>query len=285
MGIKFRCPNGHKLNVKSFLAGKRGVCPDCGTTFRIPEEPGGSDIQAEPIVSAKGGNGQPDPQSPAAAEPFDCDLSKPAAAAPTPVAPALGPSVAVAPVARSLVTVPAGMPVATGIPLPTSPATMPAMVTAPGVMPVGIPSAVPAGMPRPAAPQTMPTAGDPIAEAPAAIWYVRPPSGGQYGPARGDIMRKWIAEGRVSGDSLVWREGWTDWRNAAQLFPSLAATGSTTAIAAVTPAVAPQTTRTASRYAARKKGGSGLAIAALVGLVVVCIVLVVVLVVVLTRQA
>lgn len=64
---------------------------------------------------------------------------------------------------------------------------------------------------------------DPIDESPQAIWYVRPPSGGQYGPARGDIMRKWMGEGRVSPDSLVWREGWNDWRTAAEVFPSLGA--------------------------------------------------------------
>src|SRR3954454_10101863 len=40
MGIRFSCPNGHKLNVKTFLAGKRGVCPQCGAKFEIP-------IQAE----------------------------------------------------------------------------------------------------------------------------------------------------------------------------------------------------------------------------------------------
>ena len=66
---------------------------------------------------------------------------------------------------------------------------------------------------------------DPIDEAPQAIWYVRPPSGGQYGPARGDIMRKWMGEGRVSPDSLVWREGWDDWRTAAEAFPSLGGPG------------------------------------------------------------
>jgi hypothetical protein len=36
MGIRFSCPNGHKLNVKAFLAGKRGVCPQCGAKFIIP---------------------------------------------------------------------------------------------------------------------------------------------------------------------------------------------------------------------------------------------------------
>ena len=64
---------------------------------------------------------------------------------------------------------------------------------------------------------------DPLAEAPEAIWYVRPPSGGQFGPATSDIMRAWIAEGRISPDSLVWREGWRDWKGASDTFPQLGA--------------------------------------------------------------
>jgi hypothetical protein len=38
MGIRFLCPEGHKLNVKSFLAGKRAVCPKCGTKVVVPLE-------------------------------------------------------------------------------------------------------------------------------------------------------------------------------------------------------------------------------------------------------
>lgn len=38
MGIRFLCPNGHKLNVKAFLAGQRGICPHCGERFVIPSE-------------------------------------------------------------------------------------------------------------------------------------------------------------------------------------------------------------------------------------------------------
>ena len=34
-------------------------------------------------------------------------------------------------------------------------------------------------------------------------------------------MRRWLSEGRVSSDSLVWREGWTDWQHAGKLFPAL----------------------------------------------------------------
>ena len=38
MGIRFYCPNGHKLNVKEFQAGRRGICPYCGTKFLIPSQ-------------------------------------------------------------------------------------------------------------------------------------------------------------------------------------------------------------------------------------------------------
>jgi hypothetical protein len=35
-------------------------------------------------------------------------------------------------------------------------------------------------------------------------------------------MRRWISEGRVSRDSLVWRDGWADWESAVETFPELA---------------------------------------------------------------
>ncbi|HZN36444.1 MAG TPA: hypothetical protein VFB80_21595, partial [Pirellulaceae bacterium] len=63
MGIKFHCPQGHKLNVKSFLAGKKGVCPKCGTRVRIPtaSEPGlgdaDDDEEAGGSAAALPGNG------------------------------------------------------------------------------------------------------------------------------------------------------------------------------------------------------------------------------------
>ncbi len=37
MGIRFACPNGHNLNVKADLAGKRGKCPQCGVKIEIPQ--------------------------------------------------------------------------------------------------------------------------------------------------------------------------------------------------------------------------------------------------------
>jgi hypothetical protein len=249
MGIKFHCPNGHKLNVKAFLAGKKGVCPKCGTKMRIPaaSEPGLGDDDAEDSDAGKQVPGLPGngaaPQSPII----------PAA----PVQPLPAP-----------VPVPGRAPVAAPVPVNAVPMPVPAMPAVPH------PAAVPAAI-RP------PTAGDPIAEAPMAIWYVRPPSGGQFGPARGDVMRKWIAEGRVSSDSLVWREGWTDWQNAGKLFPHLEAASNPATPAVNAPAAAPRTSRTVNRYQAKKSGGNTTGVAILIFLAIVCVVLVAVLAVVL----
>jgi hypothetical protein len=247
MGIKFHCPQGHKLNVKAFLAGKKGVCPKCGTKLRIPQasEPGlgdADDSDAGKALAGHPGNG---------------------AAVKTPVATA-----AAAPVMPAAFAMPAARPAVSG-PLP---AAMTATQVAAPAMP-----AMPAAMPAPAI-------SDPIAEAPGAIWYVRPPSGGQFGPARGDVMRKWIAEGRVSSDSLIWREGWTDWQTAGKLFPNLQSVSGGAATAAPAPTGVTRAARTVSRYQAKKSGGNSTAIALLIFLAIVCVALVAVLLVVLFNQ-
>src|SRR3954471_6078756 len=218
MGIKFHCPNGHKLNVKAFLAGKKGVCPKCGARMRIP-------TASEPALA-------------------NSDLGEEESDAEEHPVKSNGAGRVAAPAA----------------------------------------TAAPAGHAAAGA-----SADDPIAEAPAAIWYVRPPSGGQYGPARGEIMRKWIAEGRVSSDSLVWREGWTDWQNAGKLFPVLQAAGTATpaaataAVSTTVPISARSSIRTATRYQEKKRETNSLAVGILVSLGVVCLVLVGVLVYVLSH--
>lgn len=142
MGVTFHCPNGHLVRAKESLAGKLGVCPDCGAKVRIPQ-PGASDeIAAEAAL--------------------------PATAVPAP-APAKSEKVS------DVETVLHAGPVL--------------------------------------------SADDPIDQAPAAAWYVRPPGGEQYGPASGDEIRQWLREGRVPASALVWREGWTEWQPAGATFP------------------------------------------------------------------
>ncbi|MEZ6088402.1 MAG: DUF4339 domain-containing protein [Pirellulaceae bacterium] len=52
------------------------------------------------------------------------------------------------------------------------------------------------------------------------VWYVRPPAGGQYGPADGTLMKQWISENRVPSAAYVWRDGWPQWRLASEVFAS-----------------------------------------------------------------
>jgi hypothetical protein len=56
MGIRFTCPNGHKLHVKTYLAGKRGVCPQCGAKILIPSEAEAEQLAAiGPVESGRVG--------------------------------------------------------------------------------------------------------------------------------------------------------------------------------------------------------------------------------------
>lgn len=118
MGIRFHCPNGHKLHVKAFLAGKRGICPECGVRVEIPQQSVG--------LGELGRTGE------------------------------------------------------TG-----------------GVASQG------------------------------SVWFVRTPTGDQFGPADTATFQDWVKEGRVAPDCLVWQEGWPDWRPAADVLPGMAATLST----------------------------------------------------------
>ena len=193
MGIRFICDACHKkLNVKSFLAGKRGVCPKCGASIDIPVE------------STRKSSSGAENREPALARPVATPSTASATvtqATPTPAA--VSPTPAAAPMA--------------------SPAARPA--AAPVATPVGnAETPVRAASPAPLTPAPPPAKVDPIAEDPNAVWYVRPPSGGQFGPARGHIMRQWMSEGRVTPDSMVWKEGWADWQDASDIFPELGGT-------------------------------------------------------------
>ena len=54
-----------------------------------------------------------------------------------------------------------------------------------------------------------------------AKWFVRPPSGGQFGPASSHLLMDWIVERRVTLDSFLWREGMPQWQSANELIPEL----------------------------------------------------------------
>jgi len=122
MGVRFLCPNGHKLNVKAELAGKRAICPECGAKLIVPGESTSGAAAAEPTTSAP-----------------------------------LGPS-------------------------------------------------------APSQPATESSQSPPVAVPAEDVWYVRPSSGGQFGPATTEVARGWLVEGRIAKDSWLWRTGWPEWK-------------------------------------------------------------------------
>lgn len=221
MGIRFVCPNGHRLNVKTFLAGRRGICPFCGAKFTIPLEstatPGGDPL------GAPGTSPDVAPQELAAAVPssdFERDLE--------------------CHVEQSAGT------------------DLPGQSAVEDLSPPPPPTAPPSPSPM----------ADPLAEAPTAVWYVRPPSGGRFGPAQPDLMRTWLDEGRIGPDSLVWREGWADWREAASVFSAIFS-------ASNLPAAPPVATSTVAmsggglRPAVRRRTGPNLGLIIVLALMVV----------------
>jgi hypothetical protein len=208
MGIRFYCPNGHKLNVKAFQAGRQGICPYCGVSVQIPLEsvrPSSKELRDQhdyPLSPGAGG-------SPSIGRPASSGTITPFQA---PVLPQT------ATVPQTLTFV-AGMPPETAAPAVVK-TPMTALPYTPPQPTVSAPSAP--ATPAPAPPPTPPAvAGDPLTESPGAVWYVRPASGGQFGPATADVMCGWLAEGRVGADTLVWREGWREWQEASATFPQL----------------------------------------------------------------
>ena len=182
MGIRFYCPNGHKLNVKDFQAGRNGICPFCGSKMQIPQESTRLSSRQQQSQSQEG-----EDEDPADSEVTVDEIDSPM--------------------------------VATTTPPPDLPRTPPAD-TSPSV------AASPAA------------AADPLAEAGDVVWYVRPTSGGQFGPATADCMRTWLAEGRIAVETLVWREGWRDWREAGDVFPQLSSSASFPGLETILPELA-----------------------------------------------
>jgi hypothetical protein len=205
MGIRFYCPNGHKLNVKAFQAGKRGICPYCGSKFLIPSQSTRRSSKEERAA-----------RKALAAASF----------------PSMNPG------AHNSALVGAGDPPAAEIQAfsqksASSPQTIDSSKTGEGsgftspVLPapsMSIAEELTAfSLENPSIALTHSRQSDPFTEAGDVVWYVRPPSGGQYGPATVKLMRQWLAEGRISPDTLVWREGWRNWQPASAVFPQLRA--------------------------------------------------------------
>lgn len=213
MGIRFYCPNGCKVHVKAFQAGRRGICPHCGTSVDIPwqstresskekrrspasrTEPRSAGSPSDEVVEESGAGPEEanDEEEELATPPLEEGMRSGA--------------VASDPMLMSPPPLPDSIPTSA-----SSDLSRPNLPPPPGES--SRPNAI-----RSRFPVQSPNEPDPLDDATEVIWYVRPPTGGQYGPAVADVMRCWLAEGRITPDSQVWREGWRDWRDAADVFP------------------------------------------------------------------
>ena len=164
MGIRFLCPNGHRLNVKAHLAGHRGICPECGISMWIPQT----------SVTEKSSSIKTAPKD---AKTTTASVTE-AVAEPTTLKRTGN--------THSTTNRPSGNLSASSIPnAPTKP---------------------------PKAQQT---------SCVSAVWFVRPPAGGQFGPADETTLTRWIHEKRIVADTYLWREGWPKWRRAGDVSSSL----------------------------------------------------------------
>jgi len=188
MGIRFNCHLcNHPLHVKDFQANKRGKCPSCQGAFRVPSKSAEYSISLDPKLASSSGVLMPVPKS----------MSKRVAQGATDTASAKSSS-AKSPVHTE--TEPNGTNQSQGSTQAPEAATTVKSIDAAAI------------------PQT--------SDIPASLlphidarWFVRPPSGGQYGPATTPMLVDWITERRITADSFLWREGMESWMSAVEVIP------------------------------------------------------------------
>ena len=199
MGIHFVCHHcSYALHVKDFQAGKRGKCPNCKGSFRIPANDSSYSSALEDssensaVTNVRNAFEQANKTAGVTQDPSSSD------------------SVAIAieqnTVAKKAVPAESNKTKATSSKtgVTKSVETSTKAATAPQESAVESPS--------------MPAA---LSEVSDAKWFVRPPSGGQFGPAPSQLLLAWIAESRVTAESYLWREGFADWQLASELVPEL----------------------------------------------------------------
>ena len=261
MGILFHCPDCERpLNVGSQFAGKPGICPNCRSSISVPID---SEIVKAEYQTRLNAWSRRQTESDANPEEIDfvpCDSGQPVLSrnserstktrsnSPAVVAP--------------VVTV-----------KPIDVGGIAAVATESQIVGDGLSARFSAG-----APNLLEDNGQ-------AVWFVRPPSGGQFGPASAKLLRHWIQEGRITGDSYVWCEGWDNWQNAGEVFPEIA---SKVSIDSITSVNSDEVTATKTRTAyikARQRRTMRNVIGLIVGTVVVIALIVVLLVIVRNQGA
>lgn len=200
MGIRFFCPNGHKLNVKSELAGKIGICPKCQARMTIPtasvREPSDRGAFAETTSDSAGELGEFRSDSTTATTNDerweDGETSSGASERRAQNTTATDES------QRKFLLNGERAEAALGDVLRR---------------------AVDGSAQNDLGAERFDDS-EPLRD-PRLVWYVRSRDNQQYGPATGDVMASWINERRIGPQTLVWREDWPAWREAGLVFSDL----------------------------------------------------------------
>lgn len=186
MGIRFYCPNGHKLNVKSELAGKVGICPKCQARMTIP---------TESVCEATGKGASEGTAADATFGTSDENGER------------LGGEAAGTDAQNTTsVDEPSGKFFLNG-------------ERAEAALGDVLRRAVDGSAQNGRGSARFDDA-EPLRD-PRLLWYVRSRDNQQYGPATGDVMTSWINERRIGPQTLVWREDWSAWQEAGRVFPEL----------------------------------------------------------------
>ena len=203
MGIRFVCHQcGFALHVKDFQAGKRGKCPNCKCSFRIPATDSSYSTAIE--------DSEEDSGVASIREAFKKVTNSSA----TKLAQKPSDSVAIT------LELP---------PVPEVSSRLSDVVSSPKQDEKVRPKTLPESTSVPAV----------LAAGGAAKWFVRPPSGGQFGPADSDLLMNWIGESRVTSESFLWREGMEQWQLASELLPELFQSNADTKVPTSVPPLQP----------------------------------------------
>jgi hypothetical protein len=191
MGIKFYCPNGHKIHVKSFLAGKKGLCPKCGVRIEIPRE----SVKSEDAKAVEGSQSDDDADDEQEQEIATLPTATEKVDTPNPQAGVAGQ------------TVPSGALVPPSVPVADD---FRSQLPSPALGPANSESTYFPRIGQVASPPLPPT---------TAMWYVQLNNGQQFGPTDKTTLQQWIVEGRIGHHDLLWRDGWPNWDTAIAVFP------------------------------------------------------------------
>ena len=185
MGIVCHCPNGHRVKVKDYQAGKRGLCPTCGAKFSIPAAAG---VEADGSHEADNNPwSMPDqPQLPLARF--------------VPLEPS------------TIATLPRAMPFQEA--RAAAAAAHESSESYAETMPLGV-DPLAAGPADAVGSPLHPT----IADRADLSWRIAYPGGEPSEPVSAATMQEWLAGGQAEGTVLVWRADWADWLPVRAVFP------------------------------------------------------------------